>query len=152
MSYRPVSSAWNWQPNPRVNMQYGQYRTHNPVGIVNTTQLAHPYPVNPVNLAGGPASAHASTRFPSLTSMQEALANLGSTALLPRAADHQYMVQQHAVQVQNNTFPTGYEGIRGMATTANTYGLPSMDQRLAAQNIQAMNHSSLPRVGTNPFA
>jgi hypothetical protein len=45
-----------------------------------------------------------------------------------------------------------YEGIRGMATTANTYGLPSMDQRLAAQNIQAMNHSSLPRVGTNPFA
>jgi len=62
------------------------------------------------------------------------------------------MVQQHAVQVQNNTFPTGYEGIRGMATTANTYGLPSMDQRLAAQNIQAMNHSSLPRVGTNPFA
>ncbi|CAD6271439.1 unnamed protein product [Miscanthus lutarioriparius] len=62
VSYRPVSSAWNWQQNPRVHMQYGQYRLHNPVGIVNTTQLAHPYPVNPVNLEGGPASAHASTR------------------------------------------------------------------------------------------
>ncbi|CAD6333073.1 unnamed protein product [Miscanthus lutarioriparius] len=120
MSYRPVSSAWNWQQNPRVHMQYGQYRMHNPVGIVN---------------------------FPSLTSMQEALPNLGSTALLSRAPDHQYMVQQHAVQVQNNTFPTG-----GIATTANAYGLPPMDQRLAAQNIQAMNQSSLPRVGANPFA
>ncbi|XP_066366736.1 probable ADP-ribosylation factor GTPase-activating protein AGD14 isoform X2 [Miscanthus floridulus] len=120
MSYRPVSSAWNWQQNPRVHMQYGQYRMHNPVGIVN---------------------------LPSLTSMQEALPNLGSTLLLSRAPDHQYMVQQHAVQVQNNTFPTG-----GIATTANAYGLPPMDQRLAAQNIQAMNQSSLPRVGTNPFA
>jgi hypothetical protein len=29
---------------------------------LQTTQLAHPYPVNPVSLAGGPASAHASTR------------------------------------------------------------------------------------------
>lgn len=120
MCYRPVSSAWNWQQNPRVHMQYGQYRMHNPVGIVN---------------------------FPSLTSMQEALPNLGSTALLSRTPDHQYMVQQHAVQVQNNTFPTG-----GIATTANAYGLPPMDQRLAAQNIQAMNQSSLPRVGANPFA
>ena len=45
-----------------------------------------------------------------------------------------------------------YEGIRGMATTANAYGLPPMDQRLGAQNIQAMNQSSLPRVGANPFA
>ncbi|PWZ19138.1 hypothetical protein Zm00014a_015740 [Zea mays] len=72
-----------------------------------TTQLAHPYPVNPVSLAGGPASAHASTRFPSLTSMQEALPNLGSTAVLSRAPVHQYMVQQHTVQVPNYTFPSG---------------------------------------------
>jgi hypothetical protein len=35
MCYRPVSSAWNWQQNPRVHMQYGQYWMHNPVGIVN---------------------------------------------------------------------------------------------------------------------
>uniref|UniRef100_A0A804Q2E3 ADP-ribosylation factor GTPase-activating protein AGD14 n=2 Tax=Zea mays TaxID=4577 RepID=A0A804Q2E3_MAIZE len=152
MSYRPVSSAWNWQPNPSVNMQYGQHRTHYPVGIVNTTQLAHPYPVNPVSLAGGPASAHASTRFPSLTSMQEALPNLGSTAVLSRAPVHQYMVQQHTVQVPNYTFPSGYEGTRGIAATASTYGLPPMDQRLAAQNLQVMNHGSLPRVGGNPFA
>ncbi|KAF8715698.1 hypothetical protein HU200_026640 [Digitaria exilis] len=34
-SYHPVSSAWNWQTNPHLNMQYGQYRTHDPVGIVN---------------------------------------------------------------------------------------------------------------------
>lgn len=152
MSYRPVSSAWNWQPNPSVNMQYGQHRTHYPVGIVNTTQLAHPYPVNPVSLAGGPASAHASTRFPSLTSMQEALPNLGSTAVLSRAPVHQYMVQQHTVQVPNYTFPSGYEGTRGIAATASTYGLPPMDRRLAAQNLQVMNHGSLPRVGGNPFA
>ncbi|KAJ1263798.1 hypothetical protein BS78_09G214300 [Paspalum vaginatum] len=151
MSYRPVSSAWNWQPNPRVNMEYGQYSTCYPVGIVNTTQFAHPYPLNPVNLAGGPSSAHTSTRFPSLTSMQEALPNIGSTTLLSRAPD-QYMVQQHAVQVQNNTFPTGYEGIGGIATTATTYSLPPMDQRFAAQNLQPMYHNSLPRVGGNPFA
>lgn len=152
MSYRPVSSAWNWQPNPSVNMQYGQHRTHYPVGIVNTTQLAHPYPVNPVSLAGGPASAHVSTRFPSLTSMQEALPNLGSTAVLSRAPVHQYMVQQRTVQVPNYTFPSGYEGTRGIAATASTYGLPPMDQRLAAQNMQVMNHGSSPRVGGNPFA
>ncbi|OEL20229.1 putative ADP-ribosylation factor GTPase-activating protein AGD14 [Dichanthelium oligosanthes] len=149
MSYGPVPSAWNWQPNPRVNVQYGQYGTHYPVGIVNVRA------------------------FPSLTSMQEALPNMGSTALLshapgmgsvgsvlpppqvpllPLTGNNEYMVRQHAVQVQNNTFPTGYEGIRGIATTATAYGLPLMDQRLAAQNLQAMNHNSLPRVGGNPFA
>ncbi|CAN6346059.1 unnamed protein product [Urochloa humidicola] len=149
MSYHPVSSAWNWQPNPGVYMQYGQYGTHYPFGIGNTTQLARPNPVNPVNLAGGPASAHASTRFPSLTPMQGALPHIGSTALLSRAPD-QYMVQQHAVQVQNNIFPTGYEGIKGIATSAT--GLPPMDRRLATQNLQAMNHNSLPRVDGNPFA
>ncbi|CAN6350365.1 unnamed protein product [Urochloa humidicola] len=122
MSYHPVSSAWNWQPNPGVNMQYGQYGTHYPFGIVN---------------------------FPSLTSMQGALPHMGSTALLSRASD-QYMVRQHAVQVQNNIFPTGHEGIKGVATSAT--GLSLMDQRLAAQNLQNMNHNSLPRVGGNPFA
>ncbi|XP_062231987.1 probable ADP-ribosylation factor GTPase-activating protein AGD14 isoform X4 [Phragmites australis] len=162
MSYRPVSSSWNWQPNPRVNMGYGQYGTHYPVGI---TQHAHPYNINPVNLARGPTSAHASSRFPSLTSMQEALPNVASTALLPHApgmgsvgsvlsprqvafpstADsNQYMIQQHAVKVQNDTFPIGY-GVRGFATTATAYGLSPMDQHLAAQN-------ALPRVGGNPFA
>ncbi|WVZ99374.1 hypothetical protein U9M48_044693, partial [Paspalum notatum var. saurae] len=144
MSYRPVSPAWNWQPNPRVNIEYGHYSTCYPVRIVNTTQFAHPYPLNPVNLAGGPSSAHTSTRFPSLTSMQEALPNIGSTTLLSRAPD-QHMVQQHAVQVQNNTFPTGYEGIRGIATTAITYGPPPMDRHFAAQNQQPMNHNSLTR-------
>uniref|UniRef100_A0A0A9AMV5 Uncharacterized protein n=1 Tax=Arundo donax TaxID=35708 RepID=A0A0A9AMV5_ARUDO len=170
MSYRQVSSAWNWQPNPHVNMEYGQYGTQYPVRIANTTQHAHPYLINPVNLARGPTSAHASSRFPSLSSMQEALPNMGNTALLPRApgmgsvgsvlsplqvpfpstADNQYMIQQHAIKVQNNTFTNGYEGVRGFATTATAYGLYPMDQHLAAQNLQAQN--SLPRVGGNPFA
>uniref|UniRef100_A0A0A9GDH3 Uncharacterized protein n=1 Tax=Arundo donax TaxID=35708 RepID=A0A0A9GDH3_ARUDO len=142
MSYRPVSSAWNWQPNPCVNMEHGQYRTHSPAGVVN---------------------------FPSLTSMQEALPNTGNMPLfsgspgmgyvgsvlapplLPLTANNQYVVQQHAVKVQNNTFPTGY-GVRGFSTTATAYGLSPMDQRLAAQNLQAMTQNSLPRVGGNPFA
>lgn len=150
-SHRPVSSAWNWQPNPHVNVEHGQYSARYPVGIVNTTQFAHPYPLNPVYLAGGPSSAHTSTRLPSLTSTQETLPNMGSTALLSHAPD-QYMVRQYAVPVPNNTSPAGYEGIRGIATTATAYGLPPMDQRLATQNLQAMNHNSLPRVGGNPFS
>lgn len=41
MNYHPVSSAWNWQPNLRVNMQYGQYRTHYPAGNVNVGAVIH---------------------------------------------------------------------------------------------------------------
>lgn len=177
MSYHPVyASTWDWRANPRVNMGYGQYGMQYPVGSVNTTQsFAHPNSINPFNMSKGPTLAHAST-FPSLASMQGASPDMGSMTLLPRApsmgsvgsvlsppqvppslmANNQYMVQQHAVNMpyhaQNNNFPIGYQGVRGIATTGSAYGLSSMDKRMAAQNLQGMAQSSLPRVGGNPFA
>ncbi|KAL6610552.1 hypothetical protein ACP70R_040521 [Stipagrostis hirtigluma subsp. patula] len=153
-----VSSAWNWQSNPRVNMAYGQYGAHYP-----TTQHPHQYPINPVNTARVSTSAHASSSFLSLTSMQEALPNMSSTRVsvgsvlsplqgpLPLTANSdRYMVQQH--ELQNNTFPTG-DGVKGFAamTTAATYGLSPMNQRVTAQNLRAMTQSSLPLAGGNPF-
>uniref|UniRef100_A0A0D9WJ14 Uncharacterized protein n=1 Tax=Leersia perrieri TaxID=77586 RepID=A0A0D9WJ14_9ORYZ len=150
MSYRPLYAAtWDWRANPQLNMGYGQYSMQYPVRAAN---------------------------FPSLSSMQGALPDMGSTTLWPhvpfvgavnsslttlhvpqpmKTNNNQFMVERAAnvaYQMQNNSSPIGYQGVQGLATTGNAYGLSSVNQPMAVRNMQGITQSSLPQVGGNPFA